>query len=234
MIVEPKAGWLREASLGLLDLLYPPRCVVCREPGPQRFCRECRNKIVPVELLVVRGSMLAGRACVGIHEGPLQDAVHWLKYHDRRALALDLGELLAEALEQRREEWRPDGLVPVPIHRHRLRERGYNQSELLARALAERCGLPVREALQKVKDTRPQVGLTKAERQKNVRDSIRPTAGAAPGRRPVLIDDVQTSLTTLEVAARALRQAGAHSVYALTLCSQSSSAHTGQQAAAGR
>jgi ComF family protein len=171
-----------------------------------------------VELPRRPGSRLAGRACVGAYAGPLREAVLYLKYHDRRGLARDLGVLLADCLEAQRGEWQPEALVPVPIHPQRRRERGYNQSELLAAVVGERCGLPVRDAVEKVKDTPPQVGLSREERRRNVRGAFRPRAGAAPGRRAVLIDDVQTTGETLEAVAEELLAAGAHAVYALTLC----------------
>src|ERR1043166_9342495 len=108
--------WLREAGRGLLELLYPPRCVVCREPGPDRFCKDCPAAIVPmVAPAIVRTGFIDGRACVGAYDGPLREAVLLLKYHDRRGLAVDLGDLLAARLAAFHEEWRPDALVPVPI-----------------------------------------------------------------------------------------------------------------------
>ncbi len=221
--VDGVKGWLAEAGRGLIDLLYPPRCVVCREPGAERFCAACRASIEPAAPPLHPRSPLAGRICVGAHAGPLRVAVHRLKYNDRLGLAVDLGALLATALEQQREAWEPDALVPVPIHPRRRRERGYNQAELLAVALGQRCGLPVRDALERVKDTLPQVGMGREARRGNLRGAITPRAGdrsaATPGagRRPVLIDDVQTTGATLEAAAYSLRAAGAHVVYALTL-----------------
>jgi ComF family protein len=174
--------------------------------------------ILRTEPPLARRSALAGRACVGAYAGPLRDAVTYLKYHDRRALARDLGVLLAVSLEEQKETWQPDALVPVPIHSRRRRERGYNQAELLTAALSNLTGLPVRDALERVSDTPPQVSLGRVQRWTNVRGAFAPRAGAAPGRRPVLIDDVQTTGATLEEAARTLRAAGAHVVYALTLC----------------
>jgi ComF family protein len=185
---------------------------------------------------VARGSALTARACLGLYTGPLREAVLLLKYQDRRGIARELGSLLAFRLEEWREEWRPDGLVPVPIHSQRRRERGYNQAELLAETVGELCGLPVRLALERVVDTLPQVqfGRDRQARQKNVCDSIRPGGDASPGRRPVLIDDVQTTGATLEESARALREAGAHEVFALTLCGSPSPVHTRQRAATRR
>jgi ComF family protein len=217
-ILEPLTAWIGEAGRGLLDLLYPPRCVVCREPGPERFCSACRGAILPVELPRRPGSRLAGRACVGAYAGPLREAVLYLKYHDRRGLARDLGVLLADCLEAQRGEWQPEALVPVPIHPQRRRERGYNQSELLAAVVAERCGLLMRDALDRIRDTQPQTNLTGRDRRENVRGSMAPSGRASPGRRVVLIDDVYTTGTTIEEAAKNLLVAGAHTVYALTLC----------------
>src|SRR5438445_11951690 len=97
------SGWLVEAGRSLLDLLYPPRCVVCREPGPERFCAACRGSITPAEPPVRTRSQLAGRACVGVYAGPLREAVLRLKFHDRRALAGDLGALLAARLGEERD-----------------------------------------------------------------------------------------------------------------------------------
>ena len=138
---------------------------------------------------------------MGVYEGPLRDAVLRLKYYDRRALAQDLGALLTLVVEEHRDDWQPDALVPVPIHFRRRRERGYNQAELLAATVAERCGLPVRDALERVRDTPPQVNRTGEQRWENVRGAFVPRARAAPGRRPILIDDVQTTGATLEAAA---------------------------------
>jgi len=225
-IAQPSPFPFAFLLLPLLDLLYPPRCVVCREPGPERFCARCRHTITAAEPPLRVRSVLAGRGCVGKYTGPLREAVLYLKYHDRRALADDVGALLAARLEAVRDEWQPEALVPVPIHPQRRRERGYNQAELLAAALGRRCGLPVRDALERVRDTPPQVGLSRKERHENVRNAFAPRAGAAPGRRAVLIDDVQTTGATLEEAARMLRAAGAHQVYALTLCWEGTSGRT--------
>jgi ComF family protein len=144
-----------------------------------------------------------------------------LKYHDRRTLAADLGALLAQRLEELRADWQPDGIVPVPIHPQRRRERGFNQADLLAAATAERCGLPFRDVLERTRNTPPQVGLPRDVRRQNVHGAFVILAAASPGVRPVLIDDVQTTGATLEAAAQALRAAGARAVYALTVAAES-------------
>jgi ComF family protein len=114
--------------------------------------------------------------------------------------------------------WRPDALVPVPIHALRRLERGFNQSELLAGELGRLAGLPVVRALRRTRYTPPQVGRSRAERQTNLLgafagDPRRPVRGA----RVVLIDDVRTTGGTLSECAGVLRAGGASQVFALTV-----------------
>ena len=140
--------------------------------------------------------------------------VHALKYGDRLDLAPIMGrwmvragrELLAEA----------DALVPVPLHWRRLWARRFNQSALLAKAIAQETGVAIAEiALRRVKATAQQVGLSQSERALNVQGAFRvPPAGkaAVAGRRLILIDDVLTSGATTDACARALLRAGARNV----------------------
>jgi predicted amidophosphoribosyltransferase len=109
-----------------------------------------------------------------------------------------------------------DALVPVPLHRARLRERGFNQSALLAGSLATRLGVPVVDALERVRPTRSQVGLGRAARRRNVEDAFVPRAGLRAGVVLGLVDDVATSGATLAAAARALHAAGAGRIAAVT------------------
>src|SRR5947207_5829173 len=147
----------RQLGAGILDLLFPPICLVCGELA-EPFCEGCRAAIrrvggggrLPVGLEDARSA--------GWHDGPLREAVLKLKLGRKVALAAPLAELLAAELAGA-ADWRPDGVVPVPSHWTRRLERGFNQAELLAAALSERCGLPVRPALRKVRRTPPQVRL---------------------------------------------------------------------------
>jgi len=149
-------------------------------------------------------------------EGPLRQAIHHLKYNGRACLAEPLGSLIVERWEK--AALPADLIVPVPLHPARLRERGYNQSTLLAHQLAQACGLPVVEdALRRVKATLPQITLNAEQRKVNVQDAFEAQADLVQGRRVLLIDDVCTTGATLAACSHALKQAGATSVWALTL-----------------
>ncbi len=146
----------------------------------------------------------------------LREAVHRLKYNGCTALAEPLGDLMATYWM--RNAMPSDIVVPVPLHADRLRERGYNQAALLARALARRVGLTLDEqTLVRKRATAPQVDLDAEQRQENVRDAFLCTGDRLANKRVLLIDDVCTTGATLEACAVALYQGGARSVQALTL-----------------
>jgi ComF family protein len=143
----------------------------------------------------------------GVGLNPLGTAVRRLKYERRRAVAGTLGELLASRFPF------GDGvlLVPVPLHRRRLRARGFNQALLLARALGRRRGLPVAaRALARIRSTHAQPGLPAAARRQNLDGAFALRSGArVAGRRIVIIDDVLTTGATADACARVLLAAGA-------------------------
>jgi ComF family protein len=211
---------LRELGLGLTALIFPPHCVVCEEPAATALCEGCAAKAWRSDEARVDLPGLDGVASVGEHEGTLRDAILGLKYGRRQVLAGPLGELLARRLAERQPEWQVELIVPVPSHPRRRRERGVNQTALLATALGRRAGLPVAlEGLRRTRYTVPQTALTPAERRLLLEEvpfeAPEPTRVA--GRRVLVIDDVATTGSTLSACAVALRKAGAAAVFALTL-----------------
>ena len=224
--------WTRLGQ-ALLDLLFPPRCAGCRRPGTW-LCPSCLGQVGrvtgPACLRCGRPSRRAElcSACRAgtwalyqarapfLLEGVVQRAVHELKYRGRRVLAGPLGELLVDYL--RSLEWPAAAIAAVPLHRERQRARGYNQSDLLARELAGRCGWPLLEdGLVRWRNTPPQVGLDGAARRENVRGAFRWEGEQPPPARVLLLDDVYTTGATMEACAQALREAGATEVRGLAL-----------------
>lgn len=149
----------------------------------------------------------------GAYEGVLRQLIHLFKYGKVRTLARPLGGLLAAALP--REE-RFDAVTPVPLHWRRQWRRGFNQSELLAREVARRTGLPLIKPVRRKRATPPQAGMTNAQRRDSVAGAFAVRRDLA-GLRLLLIDDVSTTGATANACAGALKAAGATRVALLTL-----------------
>jgi ComF family protein len=188
-------------------------CVSCRTPFQNAFpldsegrCGVCRSGL--------RGFDAA--YCFGSYEGTLRQLIHLYKYSGVRTLWQPLAGLLAAALPL---EERLDAVTPVPLHWRKQWQRGFNQSELLARAMARRRGIPVVAALRRTRATRVQAGLSNTERRSNVAAAFRCRRGAQTlaGKRVLLIDDVMTTGSTAASCSRALKQAGAERVVLLTV-----------------
>jgi ComF family protein len=190
----------------VLDLLLAPRCAGCDAAGAW-LCLECRDACDPER----RGRIHAA----GTYGGALRRAIHRFKYDGERALASELGALVAaRAAADIARGSALDVVVPAVSHATRVRERGYDQAALLAAHVALRCGLPLRAPLRRVRASTPQVALDRAARAKNVRGAFVAEAGSLRGLRVALIDDVATTGATLAAATGAIRAAGARDVRA--------------------
>lgn len=188
----------------MIDVLLAPHCAGCDQPGAW-LCVECRDVCDPIR----RGRLHAA----GAYAGPLARAIRRFKYDGERALASELGALVAlrVAADIARGQVL-DVVVPAVLHVARARERGYDQAALLAAAVSSACGLPLRAPLRRVRASGPQVDLDRAARAENVRGAFIAEAGALRGLRVALVDDVATTGATLAAAAGALRAAGARAV----------------------
>ena len=206
----------------LLDLLYPPHCVVCDGAGAW-LCDACLATAPLFEgqdacrPWHTSGDQRGGLVySVGPHVSPLRRAVHALKYEGARVLSAPLGKLLASSWRDRAIP--VDLVIPVPLHRQRLRQRGYNQSLLLAQDLAQRLDLPLsHNSLIRARNTPSQVGLSRHERWDNVRGAFRTISQEPAGARVLLIDDVMTTGATLRACSLSLEKGGAEEVVCLTL-----------------
>jgi ComF family protein len=234
----PRGSLLRFAAAGrrarsgyaaLLDLLFPPLCIQCRKPG-SRFCGPCAADIDWIDSdrcrfcgLPLRGASI--HACIdpatlqfirsaAVFAGPVRRALHALKYDSDRGLAAQLVDLCAPHWTVAVEAY--DRMIPVPLGRRRERDRGYNQSRLLADAISRRSGVPVETgALVRIRETKSQVGMSQGERRENVAGAF--SAAGVEGKSILLVDDVCTTGATLQSCADALARAGAGRVGAITL-----------------
>jgi len=191
-----------------LPRLLPPFCQKCGKPGSSGgFCPVCWGQQTNID----------GIRSPFRFEGVVRQAIHELKYRNLKAISSCLAILLADYLENNLVQG--EVLVPVPLYSRRLRERGYNQSSLLARELSKLTALPVIEgSLYRCKDSLPQTRTaTVEERKESVKDAFACRDAKLSSKRVLLIDDVCTSGATLEACAKALKAVGADSVWGLTL-----------------
>ena len=210
----------------ILDLLLPPTCAGCGLEGAAlcaRCVRPLRRRIdeppgIPIGLAVPVPVGLVQLEWCAAFTGPVRDAIHALKYRGERRLAGPLGAAIADRWT--RAGCGGDLLVPVPVHRSRFRERGFDQADDIARACGRRLDLPVIRALERRHRTVAQHSLGRVERAQNlggafgVLDRHREQVA---GRWIVLVDDVSTTGATLSGCALALLEAGALAVSALTV-----------------
>lgn len=197
-----------------LDFVFPPHCVACGAGGAW-FCEECHAKASASAPITSHLEDSLQVTSLTWHINPLRRVVHAIKYEGARVVAPLIAQLMAEGYSTLSNS--AELVVPVPLHRSRIRRRGYNQAALLAEALGAKAGLKVdTDLLERLRDTRSQVGLSKAERHANVSGAFRVTKPLAV-EHILLVDDVCTSGATLRDCARALAEAGAVHVDALTL-----------------
>jgi ComF family protein len=228
------------ARLGgpLLDLLLPRVCVVCARPLgalerelvcghcwlrarelPWPRCERCGHPVDPAVAAVpcrwcelLPPYVRAARSMYAIPGGTAERIVHALKYHEWPAVAAGMGRRMATLRFPRDVEEERTALVPVPLARTRERERGYNQSAELARAIGAAWHVPVRDdVLVRARATETQTRLTPGERHRNVSGAFRVTVERASlrGLHLVLVDDVVTTAATLNACAAALHAGGA-------------------------
>jgi competence protein ComFC len=216
-----------------VDSLFPPACGGCGRRG-QRWCRDCQDRITRIVSSVCPHcgeptqnnqpcqrcrenppAYLALRSYAEFN-GPLREALHRLKYQHDLGLGEALGRLLVEPLCAL--GWNIDLIVPIPLGQKRMKERGYNQADLLAHPLALATGRPYStHAVCRARETETQVGLGVQERRENVSGAFRGERQLVSGKTVLVIDDVATTGATISACAGALAAAGATGVYGLTL-----------------
>ncbi len=158
----------------------------------------------------------------GPYDSELRELIHLLKYEQVETAASLLGRMLAEAIEKLNIAADRVLVLPVPLHRSKRRQRGFNQAELIARAAMKRCAFEGLEftagVLERTRSTVSQIGLTRAQRAENIRGAFRMQhLNRIKGRDVLLVDDVLTTGTTANECARVLRRAGAERVWVATV-----------------
>jgi ComF family protein len=201
----------------LFDLIFPPRCAGCGRVD-SHWCARCAADVAKLPAIIQLGlpHPITASATTASHTGKLRRAIRALKYEN----AIPIGSVLAERLANtlRETNWMIDTIVPVPLFTQRQRERGYNQTYIIAAALSTLTGIPyTTRAVTRSRNTRSQVGLSREERRMNVQDAFQADPTHLLDHNVLIIDDVCTTGATLVSCANAIRAAGAREIYALTV-----------------
>ncbi len=229
---------------GLLDMLYPRNCMGCGKSSPETFryiCWDCWSDASHIEppFCSLCGDPVAGTiehdficyACssekpyfdaarsAARYDGVVGEALRQLKYEKALWMSCDLSELLLGCLKAEYAGITFDFVVPVPLFHVRRRERGYNQSAVLAAELARRMhSQKASRLLRRIRPTATQTNLTAAQRLSNVQNAFQHGKNKQlAGQRVLLVDDVMTTGATVNACAKALKQGGAQSVHVLTV-----------------
>jgi len=184
-------------------------CPKCGTPMQDEICETCMHGALNFDFS--RSILQYGEV--------IRSLIHRMKYSGSRRSARRIGGIMREYVRDNKEYRGFDLVTAVPLHRVRRRERGYNQSELLAREVAQELGIPYRETAGRRYYTRSQTTLSRSQRLQNLSGAFRPLkADKFAGKRIILVDDVFTTGTTVSELAGCLKQAGAQSVAVLTAC----------------
>jgi len=230
----------------ILDWLYPPTCMGCKVLLPlndkkQRthlLCLSCAELLEPITETTCNrcGQPMATptaktcNQCRGktlhfttnyalfIYEGFIRDIILNIKFRNKKNHAKALGYIWADFLRGKNPFMENAVLCPLPLHKKKQRERGFNQAEVLAAALGKGLNLPVEKALIRTVDTPPQAGLHPAARVENVADAFSVTSGyTVAGKHIIIVDDIYTTGASINECARVLQENGAAQVMCLTL-----------------
>ncbi|MBU9736618.1 ComF family protein [Diplocloster agilis] len=226
----------------LLDFFFPRRCPVCDQivtPYGEKICKKCRTQFKriaepkckrcgkPLEKETAEYCYDCARKtfhyesgiAAFVYDAGMKNSIARFKYAPfRREYADYYAEEMCKASRIQMRRWKPDALIPVPIHKARLAFRGFNQAELLARGLSKEFQIPVRtDLVYRVKKTTPQKELNDKERKNNLKSAFHVKPNAIECKTVVLVDDIYTTGSTMDALAKALKANGVEQVYFVCL-----------------
>ena len=225
----------------VLHVLYPKRCPICDRIlgswvrlGEYPVCDDCRKKIIYVTEPVCKkcGKPISnerGEFChdcrrhshafiqgkgLWVYKGAVKTSIYRLKYGNRREYGIAYGQALVEQYGDWIQRNGIQAIIPIPLHKKRKRQRGYNQAEIIAREIGRQMDIPVfTKLLIRCVHTRPQKELNDKERKNNLKKAFKMTENNVQLRQILLVDDIYTTGSTIDGAAGALLEAGVERIY---------------------
>ena len=191
--------------------IQEPVCKKCGKPirfEEDELCYDCQKN----ELAYEQGKS------VWLHKGPVRHSIYQFKYNNKRIYGKFYAEELYRLYGHKMKEWGIDVIIPIPLHRRRKRERGYNQSEIVAKYLGKMSGIRVEQnVLYRIQNTKPQKSLSYKERKANLHNAFLAKGSLKGVRNALLIDDIYTTGNTINEAAKILKDKGALKVFFFTI-----------------
>lgn len=202
-------GTCREKTAALI--VRQPRCMQCGKPVrqmEQEYCHDCMHTHHKYD----RGVSL------WLHTAPVSTSIYQFKYQNQRRYGILFAREMVNAYAKTIRRWAPDLIIPIPIHKKRRRQRGYNQAQILAKEVGRLLQIPVdSDSLVRCIPTNPQKTLGHRERRENLRGAFALRKEFAPAAVVLLIDDIYTTGNTVDAAAQILKNGGVEKVYFLTI-----------------
>lgn len=224
----------------ILSLFWPEVCPFCAQACKKGICDGCRKRLESIRIKEPR-CMRCGKQIQSMekeycydclhtyhyydrgrslwhHREPVNQSIYQFKYHNQRRYGVIYVQEILRLYKQEILSWKPDMIMPIPLHPKRRRKRGYNQAQILAELIGKETGIPVDSThLIRRKNTRPQKTLGHKLRKKNLRDAFAVKKEFRPVKTVILVDDIYTTGNTIDAAAYVLKQEGVLNVYFLTI-----------------
>lgn len=224
-----------------MDLIYPPRCPICHdivEPGYEMVCGSCLKQLPLVrepkcekcgkpvsegeklcyDCTVIEHAFSEGMG-IFLYNEVMRKSMYQFKYLGRKEYGRFYGTAAWIYGKEKLKVWNPQVIVPVPVHITRKRKRGYNQAEVISEVLGQYMHIPVLiNALKRCTKTVAQKELTVEERRKNLESAFEITGISFPWERVLLVDDIYTTGSTADSAAKEMKKYGIREIYFLSIC----------------
>ena len=195
-----------------LPYIRGARCFQCGKPvasGEEEYCMDCQNR----QHDFTQGISLWS------YDADIRQAMYRFKYRNRREYAVYFARELIRRNGNMMTDWHTQAIIPVPIHKTRRKQRGFNQAELLAKELGRYLDLPVlTETVVRIRNTKPQKELNDKDRQKNLKSAFKINKNSVKLKKVILVDDIYTTGATVDVIARLLKRQGVVEIYVVTVC----------------
>lgn len=228
-------------AIDIIRLFYPARCPFCDKPveyGKELIHSSCRSKLPYIlgakcmkcgkkvenqeieycyDCTKMKHIFDKGR-CLYSHNAEVKKSIYNFKYKNKREYARAYGEEISDNLRDEILSWGANVIIPVPLHKTKLRIRGYNQAELLAKELSKRFNIPMEnKMLTRIKRTKPQKELNDSDRKKNMKNAFIVDKNIVKYKKVILVDDIYTTGSTIDGCAKVLKENGVNKVYYICL-----------------